>query len=388
MTRALQQRNVGIQKRTTTSPRNQSMVLALSLSAFFILVAQSTLYNEVLMNNSISQSSFLSLFSAANHRVSSTSLGSQLVAEAYQTTYGASEMEKCPMDQPLEHCFADILKAKVNSTLLPWWLHTMMRDTILPSTGLRGDWRFLTSIDPPLRVCAIEKVASKQWRDIIGRLRNATKVEEIVSPKEVPPLEGTPKIVFLRDPLERFLSAYLDKCHPIHIRMDQRKHCKPYEIFNFSEKTELTDSIYHHPKRLFEAYIDALPLKWDVHFLPMSLQCDGLYRRLPEYEFVGTMGPSFHEDLGRLEHMYGEKLEAALKKTYKVDPTTGKIHHGKAPTHVLQYYTAESVRRVLRYLSIDYVKLRLTVPDWAEEMLQEDTRKRNELFPSPLQVSF
>eukprot|EP00593_Proboscia_inermis_P005764 CAMPEP_0171324716 /NCGR_PEP_ID=MMETSP0816-20121228/116362_1 /TAXON_ID=420281 /ORGANISM="Proboscia inermis, Strain CCAP1064/1" /LENGTH=97 /DNA_ID=CAMNT_0011823725 /DNA_START=510 /DNA_END=803 /DNA_ORIENTATION=- len=49
----------------------------------------------------------------------------------------------------------------------------------------------------------------------------------------------------------------------------------------------------------------------------------------------------------------------------------GGNHATGASSLVQQYYTPQSVRRVLQYLSIDYTLLDLDIPDWAEEMLAE-----------------
>ena len=42
-----------------------------------------------------------------------------------------------------------------------------------------------------------------------------------------------------------------------------------------------------------------------------------------------------------------------------------------AKSHVEEYYTPASVRRVLEYTAVDYVLLGMPVPDWAQRMLQQ-----------------
>eukprot|EP00978_Attheya_sp_CCMP212_P045478 scaffold348347_cov71-Attheya_sp.AAC.2 len=51
---------------------------------------------------------------------------------------------------------------------------------------------------------------------------------------------------------------------------------------------------------------------------------------------------------------------------------TGNSHASHAPKYVRQYYTADTVRAVLRYLAIDYVTLRLRIPTWVQDILDED----------------
>ena len=43
---------------------------------------------------------------------------------------------------------------------------------------------------------------------------------------------------------------------------------------------------------------------------------------------------------------------------------------------LLQYYTPKRVRRVLEYMSIDYVLLGLPIPLWAEELLQQEQQQQ------------
>ena len=159
------------------------------------------------------------------------------------------------------------------------------------------------------------------------------------------------KAVFLRDPLERFLSAFVDKC----IRYPYQKHCQPNLLFSSSEdsirqsehlasgrntsqrqqrhsrtykdRTLTTDLIPSPAQRqqrrrqelnpvnnnnnnnvsvvtktattttttaadyqyMFDAYIDIFPLSWNVHFYPQALYCNGLFLDLlDEYDFIGT----------------------------------------------------------------------------------------------------
>ena len=47
-------------------------------------------------------------------------------------------------------------------------------------------------------------------------------------------------------------------------------------------------------------------------------------------------------------------------------------HGTQAPRKVAHFYTAQSVRKALEYMSIDYVLLGLSVPEWAKQMLRED----------------
>lgn len=207
------------------------------------------------------------------------------------------------------------------------------------------------------------------------------------------------------------LSAYLDKCVKPNVRISQG-HCEPNDIFgtdflerkykneqqkNGKVKNEqqyqlylqqqeryprgITAILQDNEKELFAAYVDLLPLKWNVHFTPQSLTCD-LYRNIDEYD-VYKMGTNFMSELNRMANKYGGDFPRVLNGTFQYQSKLGNgsgINIGKeknghatqAPAKVARYYTARAVRRALEYLSIDYVTLGLEVPIWAKEMLVND----------------
>ena len=87
--------------------------------------------------------------------------------------------------------------------------------------------------------------------------------------------EDAPRAVFLRDPLERLLSGYLDKCYKMNVRRNE-KHCEPNVVFNMpkglaeglnrdgkqkKEYPSLLDGLEGKDKLMFAAYVDVLPLK-------------------------------------------------------------------------------------------------------------------------------
>lgn len=97
--------------------------------------------------------------------------------------------------------------------------------------------------------------------------------------------------VFIWDPLERFLSGFLDKC------VDAKDHCQPRNTFVNKETSSITD-YFDNPQRVFEIYVDTMPMEWDIHFIPQSLYCNGLYRTIhTEYDFVGYMDGNFYQHL-------------------------------------------------------------------------------------------
>ncbi|KAL7487159.1 hypothetical protein ACHAW6_012754 [Cyclotella cf. meneghiniana] len=284
---------------------------------------------------------------------------------------------------------------------VPWWFQTLLRDVV--RNGAYGFWHHFATTDPPIHFCSIEKVGTTEWRKVFCDLNedecpnNGEKypphcfsglVGRKCAFKTSKPLpKDAPLAVFLRDPLERLLSAFLDKCSKPVIRRNER-HCEPNEVFNPDPKVDtkalpLITNIEQSGKQLFAAYLDTMPLKWNVHFVPQALMCD-LYRTIhTKYAFIGDMGKEFMIDLERMANQFGGRLPTQLDKSFgyvegvkaKRFNNTGKLngHATHAPEKVAEYYTAATVRKGLEYLSIDYVTLGLQVPEWARQMLKEET---------------
>ena len=304
---------------------------------------------------------------------------------------------------------------------IPWWFQTLLRDT--QNNGAYGHWHHFYTSSPPLNFCTIEKVATTEWRKVFCKLN----ADECAKPgrcgklncmwrtqKKMP--DDAPWAVFLRDPLERLLSGFLDKCYKENVRRLQR-HCAPKEVFVPGNKTDksvpaLLDDLHDKEKQFFAAYVDVLPLKvsdvgevflldkltcaitkcnqrsppplpenlekWNVHFLPQAIVC-GLHKTIGTYDFVGNMGGDFASDLDRMAGRFGGPLPAILNETFDYERRLGGTNTGKgnrhstnAPEKVQRFYTAQTVRRGLELLSIDYMLLGLEVPEWARQMLRDD----------------
>jgi len=56
-----------------------------------------------------------------------------------------------------------------------------------------------------------------------------------------------------------------------------------------AERERLLDGLQDNPKHMFAAYVDAMPLEWDLHFFPLSLYGSEMYRFLSDHSFVGEI---------------------------------------------------------------------------------------------------
>ncbi|KAL7505260.1 hypothetical protein ACHAXN_002762 [Cyclotella atomus] len=402
---------------SSTNRRGNHLTLVVSVSCAFILgLKTANMWNLRTPISIISQASddMSSEWSAASTspNVVSTRLDNEdeadyIVRTSYQKSY--AHILQCE-DHAIEgRCISKSLKYfdQKNTPSIPWWFKTLLRD--VNTNGAYGFWHHFTTTDPAINFCTIEKVGTTEWRGVFCDL-NADECQAIddndtdesypshcipaipgkrcasQTKKEVP--SEAPHVVFLRDPLERLLSGFIDKCVKETQRVHER-HCEPNEVFNvdaahgWGNKTvSPTIDLEKNPKQFFAAYLDIMPLKWNLHFVPQALYCD-LYRKIDQYDFVGNMNTEFAVDLERMANMLGGRMSAQLDKSFGYSKaieasqfnSTGKSnsnHATHAPEKVAMYYNAASVRKALELFSIDYVVLGLKVPEWAREMLRNE----------------
>lgn len=332
----------------------------------------------------------IDLPSRSTQLVHQSTVAQDIVETFYENTFAV--LQSCGEDEPLIPCLHRIQTLNSTTTSWPWWFKTLLRDASACHYmhGLQGvcdgndAWHnVIMNASPTIRMCLIDKIATKQWRKVWTLLSNTTAK---LNTKEWDKVyldsnshielenqdDTTPKVVFLRDPLERFLSAFLDKCIG---KKRREEYCWPHAVY-YSKETYQEKNIHTRmlsPQEQFEQFVDVMPLQWNVHFAPLGLSCNGLYRNLYEYDFVGYMGDNFYSDLQRMGRRYGPLISKALNETFSLD--RGLRRSGTetaAISKVEQFYTPRTLRKVLEYMSLDYVRMNLSIPEWAERMLRDE----------------
>lgn len=112
--------------------------------------------------------------------------------------------------------------------------------------------------------------------------------------------------------------------------------------------------------------------------MPLAFQCGGLYQTIHDYDFVGKMDDTFYQELGRFTDRYPQLrpvLKSQIKQlkdndNNKVTRNVGTEQH--AALKARKFYTPNTVRKVLQYYSADYMLLGLSIPQWAEDILNQD----------------
>lgn len=207
-----------------------------------------------------------------DEEVETRSLGRRIVERAFNATY-ADLVEACgnlDAENSLKKCLDQLYEKRKDpispyASKWPWWFQTMVRDAKQPSTGLFGGWHFLQFPDPLLQMCIYEKGGTKMWRNAHCEVLQATSSNNLTGTSVTTCYQhqgmlaktNVQRAVFLRDPLERYLSGFLDKCTTYH-RVSET-HCQPLAIFQ-SNQTDHVKDYLQDTQKLFEIYVDASPV--------------------------------------------------------------------------------------------------------------------------------
>jgi Sulfotransferase family len=305
-----------------------------------------------------------------------------IVRNAYARHYRAF-VNSCKADKPYKQCL-------VNATdeSAPWWLQRLLND---PKHKFVRDYHKMIFDDPKLRVCKIERVGSNEWTQISSNYfaeqaslsGNST---DILKFGWKPETDDAPQAVFLRDPLDRFLSSYVEKC----VKDGKASNCELVSPDLLTIRSAFTE------RQAFASFVQTFPLLWGVYFVPQALFCDGLFRTLNKYDYVINMQDNvgFMRDVFDLMRKYPGRLMDHLRQAFKINPKTtdyraeirqqSKLKRldrspvGKfPPDYLLRFYDADTVRQTLEYFAIDYVTLKLKIPDWAQDVLDRDCHQKH-----------
>ncbi len=316
-----------------------------------------------------------------------SSIGEKIVATAFQSSYN-DMVQLCDMHhRDYILCLMQMHSlGQDNNTIYshkwPWWYRTLIRDIASTDSEVHGFWHILQYVNPNIQQCITEKAGTKAWRELHcltiddkefkAKKRGMKSITKFnCASLQTNRVHDSDRLVFVRDPLVRFLSGFLDKCASKKVYW--QGHCEPNSLYSIQGNASPVDDFRLDPQKLFEVYVDTFPLRWNLHFIPQSLYCDGLYRHIRNYAFVGSMDGDMYKDVRQLRNKYpalAKDINIVFNTTLETTLNTGV--ETKAADKTKAYYTPYTVRRVLEYYSIDYVMLNKPIPAWAEEMLLQD----------------
>jgi len=239
--------------------------------------------------------------------------------------------------------------------------------------------------------CPIEKVTSTAWIKIIslaatGRPMSYRETNEARGRGTLPALNALPieqqlhaihcddfvKVVVVRDPLERLLSAYLDKCHhtphgPGHIQQHCTKLQKEGRVPRF-------DEVVSNLAARADAGEDLCGE--NQHFAPQVCFCGLSDSRntgagaVARYQHVLHMSSAtFVEDAHSLLRLLGLGRIASM---YLPKFTAGSGHRTNTSRHIEEYFTPTTVRAALRAFRRDYETFSMPRPAWARRIVGEN----------------
>jgi len=233
-------------------------------------------------------------------------------------------------------------------------------------------------------MCMIEKNACSSWNKVLAPLVGAIgpywNVPDHFTADTAESVFRNPKsirAVFVRDPLERFLSGFLDKC----VGSCDNTYCLPRIPYLAGKQME------NHPGTVslmefidwMEQEPEQLHLLLDGHFRPQSSHCE-LDKRLNEYNAIGIMtAPTLGRDAICLLQKAGlqslnEYADSSIFDDFSANETA---MNQEAQTLLKQYYTPEAAQKVMKLYEADYRLFEFQQPSWLQaatgERLQTQT---------------
>lgn len=249
-----------------------------------------------------------------------------------------------------------------------------------------------------LLFCYIDKVNSRAFNEIFRAVRSSYDPGQALGPlwfrntywqhnyskEELRHLfvnSSWHKAVFFRDPLERFIAAFETQCGS-----NESSHLSRCTAMFGTSPLSLSEAIKRFHGNVDEALSSD---RWGSGQLMRQIQfCGGLGDTLSFYDTVVRLDPStVHGDVEELLTVVGVPSERA--KAFVHDAFPKQLDSGAQTSSPLPYDldqrlphyfgTAESqpwmVRALLRHYKRDYVKLNLSVPGWAREVLNRGSKR-------------
>ena len=202
------------------------------------------------------------------------------------------------------------------------------------------------------------------------------------------------KMVIVRDPLERLLSGYLDKCVKNHwcerIKPRQRRQHGNGKYYKKSKNRGRSVAIRVGSRHMqtikdnndtrkiipsFEEFVENIiyklkrNMKINDHFKPQSYRCR-LYKYIDYYDSVilynfNTIGNDFLHDLRESSH-YSNLIRYyyGWGKDNSTLFETNTKHTHESYDHLKQYYTRQLAKKAYNAFKMDYIILKIAYPTW------------------------
>mmetsp|Transcript_54422 Transcript_54422/g.100129 ORF Transcript_54422/g.100129 Transcript_54422/m.100129 type:complete len:414 (-) Transcript_54422:101-1342(-) len=236
-------------------------------------------------------------------------------------------------------------------------------------------------VNPEAKVafCLIEKNACSQWINLFNRLEHKNNLDIFDSlgdatnyslrtgtytdakAAETFQNPSATRAVFVRDPLERFLSAFLDKCASNNC---QNPFCQMRD-----------PSLSGQPIAFKQAVTWLLQLKdlaaaetqgkIDGHFRPQAKHCE-LDQRINEYNVIGYLKPDSLTTAASclIERAGLQRFNVISNKDSR--PLFREASAPKTVEFLKRFYTPEAARAVYDAYALDYKTFNIPRPEWMD----------------------
>ena len=268
----------------------------------------------------------------------------------------------------------------------PWWAITLLNRSLRHFGGEGSNHGHAIKMDvggnKHLAFCRLPKVDSSRWAAVHLKADHSARSGGFAPDMTAAQFRarhrrpGWITAVFLRDPLERFLSAFVDKCVNA-MRVRDERHCEPREVFAKGMDSTLMKQLqpnWREPSRdvtpaAIEAYADVMPVQWNLHFVPQALMCGHLGLSVNLVSYVGVMNSTYLQQVQQLRHIANPSngaesslLQDSIRDVFLQHPSRKRVT--RTSHKATRLFSRAAAERLLMLYAVDYVELSLPLPRW------------------------
>uniref|UniRef100_A0A7S2BLB1 Sulfotransferase domain-containing protein n=1 Tax=Alexandrium andersonii TaxID=327968 RepID=A0A7S2BLB1_9DINO len=244
-----------------------------------------------------------------------------------------------------------------------------------------GNGHFIASAEANVAMCLIQKVASSNWINAFQSIRHLPLSDDhttVLGQSNYDDAEAvfanpnSTRIVFVREPLDRLLSGFLDKCSARKANLVRRHRMggSPYQ-----NHCSLRLSPEQPPGFPFSQVVEWLKAgnsfrDTNPHFSLQASHCE-LRDRLQEYNVIGLFR---HERFSQDSRCVAERAAGlrSLNATAIFRDVKDSENQAKRRTETLKkFYTKEFARLVMDHFEEDYRLFNIPRPTWVDEATGE-----------------
>ena len=252
-----------------------------------------------------------------------------------------------------------------------------------------------SDIHPSFVYCPIAKSGCTIWKQLFRRMKgldylntefnivhgskNKLQSNRLykLETRQADEILGDPDVIhatFVRDPLERALSAFLDKCHKSQWKASW---CVPFTVIannSDSDRDSDSGSVVKKQKSLFDLFINRIifadpskSAKWhieDYHSVPQNWFCD-LWKYHTRYKIYRSENKTHTKMFLESLNLWDKLGSYGWTKNNNGSLLDYSVYHSvNAKTKIFKYFTPYMAGKLISWYKSDYILFNIEIPNF------------------------